>query len=449
MAKSARPKRKAPKLYHLPDGTAYAHLTDDIIEAAKPGDRLPDGLVPGFYLLVSDTGAKLGRVKVYIKGKPKTIALGVWPDVPWTETMIEKQRIPGMREKALEARRLADEDGVDYVAHRRQVKQDKAAAELDTFKTASDDYFRHNVKAWSQNHARDVTRMLAELNSHLAKMPMAKIAKRYVKAALAPMIARGALTYAHDSRMYFRCVWKKYNEDRDIPLPDPSESISIPKAPPVNHHPALPYSQVGHVLHRLNNLTALPQTRIALRLLLLFAVRTSELREARWSEFDMTENLWRIPPSRIKGRQPHLVPLVPATHRLLNDLRVMTGEGELLLPNLADPERPITPNTLLFALYGAGFKHTLTPHGFRAMFSESANEATDEHGRRRFSADAIEKQLAHSAKSADGVRDTYNRDRPDKYLSERRAIMLAWSSYCDDAERAAANVVVPIKREAA
>src|SRR3546814_6079110 len=49
---------------------------------------------------------------------------------------------------------------------------------------------------------------------------------------------------------------------------------------------------------------ARPITRLALRLLALTAVRPSELRGARWHEFeDLNDKLplWRIPASRMKG----------------------------------------------------------------------------------------------------------------------------------------------------
>ena len=49
--------------------------------------------------------------------------------------------------------------------------------------------------------------------------------------------------------------------------------------------------------------------RAALRLAPLVFVRPVELRQARWSEFDLDAAEWRRPAELLKMRQPHVVPL--------------------------------------------------------------------------------------------------------------------------------------------
>lgn len=51
------------------------------------------------------------------------------------------------------------------------------------------------------------------------------------------------------------------------------------------------------------------QTYLAARLMLLTFVRTSELIEAKWGEFDFEKAMWTIPGERMKMNLPHLVPL--------------------------------------------------------------------------------------------------------------------------------------------
>ena len=68
------------------------------------------------------------------------------------------------------------------------------------------------------------------------------------------------------------------------------------------------------------------RTSIALRLIILTFVRTSELRAARWSEFEglgRDDPLWRIPAERMKMKREHIVPLVPQVVTLLRDLRAL------------------------------------------------------------------------------------------------------------------------------
>ena len=61
----------------------------------------------------------------------------------------------------------------------------------------------------------------------------------------------------------------------------------------------------------LGTLAAVPaelNTKVALYWLILTACRTGEMRFATWGEID-SGKLWRIPPSRMKMREGHVVPL--------------------------------------------------------------------------------------------------------------------------------------------
>src|SRR3546814_3410677 len=125
---------------------------------------------------------------------------------------------------------------------------------------------------------------------------------------------------------------------------------------------------------------ARPITRLALRLLALTAVRPSELRGARWHEFeDLNDKLplWRIPASRMKGdldrkdeiNGDHLVPMTRQGLTVLRALWPLTGEGELLFPSNRHSHRPMSENAIGYLLNRAGYHGHHVPHGFRADFS--------------------------------------------------------------------------------
>jgi integrase len=73
-------------------------------------------------------------------------------------------------------------------------------------------------------------------------------------------------------------------------------------------------------------------TRLAMKLMALTFVRTSELIGARWDEFDVEAQRWNIPAERMKMRTPHIVPLATQALELLELLRPLTGGSELLFP---------------------------------------------------------------------------------------------------------------------
>ncbi len=80
------------------------------------------------------------------------------------------------------------------------------------------------------------------------------------------------------------------------------------------------------------------RTRLALRLMVLTFARTTELRAARWPEFenlDGNEPVWRIPAERTKMKREHLVPLAPQAVAVLHELRALPGSDAslFLLPS--------------------------------------------------------------------------------------------------------------------
>ena len=119
----------------------------------------------------------------------------------------------------------------------------------------------------------------------------------------------------------------------------------------------------------------------------------------------------------MKMREPHLVPLSRQALELLKELRPLTGKSALLFPAVTDLKKPMSENTLGYAMGRMGYKGTATPHGFRALASTVLNEEG-------FDPDIIEKQLAHAERNK--VRAAYHRA---EYLEERRKMMQWWAEF--------------------
>jgi integrase len=69
-------------------------------------------------------------------------------------------------------------------------------------------------------------------------------------------------------------------------------------------------------------------TRLAIKLMALTFVRTSELINAKWTEFDLEAGRWDIPASRMKMDTPHIVPLAKQTLEALELLRILSGRAK-------------------------------------------------------------------------------------------------------------------------
>jgi len=149
-------------------------------------------------------------------------------------------------------------------------------------------------------------------------------------------------------------------------------------------------------------------------------VRTSELIGARWPEFDMTASRWDIPGERMKMKTPHIVPLSTQAQNVLEQLKAIAYGRNFVFPGDVNPEKPMSSNTILFALYRMGYRGRMTGHGFRGVASTILHEQGWPH-------EHIELQLAHEER--DSVSAAYNHAL---YLEPRARMMQAWADYLDD-----------------
>jgi len=128
----------------------------------------------------------------------------------------------------------------------------------------------------------------------------------------------------------------------------------------------------------------------------------------------------------MKMKTEHLVPLSRQTLAILDELRPITGQYELLFPSERSRLDAMSDNTMRKAIFTLGWdgntpgKSKAVPHGFRATACSILNEAN-------FNPDAIERQLAHVERN--GVRAAYIHHA--RYLEERATMMQWWSDFLD------------------
>ncbi|CAN5702581.1 hypothetical protein BH10ACI4_BH10ACI4_08060 [soil metagenome] len=166
-------------------------------------------------------------------------------------------------------------------------------------------------------------------------------------------------------------------------------------------------------------------TRLAMKLLALTFVRTSELIQAKWSEFDLESARWDIPAERMKMRTPHIVPLATQSLEVLEFLRGMSGNSDWVFTDDRDVSRPMSNNTILKGLERMGYKHKMTGHGFRGVASTILHE-------QGFAHEHIELQLAHAPRNA--VSAAYNHAL---HVKTRTQMMQDWADFLDRTRRGA------------
>jgi integrase len=269
--------------------------------------------------------------------------------------------------------------------------------------------------------------------------PIAELAAQDLLAVIHRIEGRGAVDVA--KRMHNICgrIFR-YAVGHGRATRDPSRDIEMKDILPpsdVKHHASVTDPKAAaELLRAIDGFTGAFTTRCALRLAPLVFVRPGELRHAEWSEFDFVKAEWRIPASKMKMKEQHIVPLSRKAIEILLEIQAVSGSGRYLFPGERTAERPMSENTINAALRRMGYtKDEMTGHGFRSMASTLLHESGYSHA-------VIERQLAHGERNK--VSAAYNYA---EYLPERRAMMQAWADYLDRLKSGAD--VIPLHGNAA
>jgi integrase len=198
----------------------------------------------------------------------------------------------------------------------------------------------------------------------------------------------------------------------------------------VVHHPALAYAELPRFMAALRARPGVAER--ALEFGILTAARSGEIRGAVFSEINIAEKLWTIPPERMKAGREHRVPLSPRALAIVREMQLIQKyqPGSLLFPG-ARKGRRVADVTITATLRQIGIDTAV--HGFRATFKTWASERTN------FQREVVESALAHI--NGDKTEAAYQRS---DLLDKRRRLMDAWSAYASAAPVTAD--VIPIGR---
>jgi integrase len=400
-------------------------LTETQAKNAKPRERaykLADG--EGLFLLVQPNGTRLWRMKYRFAGKEKLLSFGAYPALG----------IAAARDKRKAAKALLAE-GKDPMKAKGEVTSENG----DTFYMVAKRWHENRQSALNPAHAERVwSRMERDVFPYLGQRLIHEITAPDVLQMIRKIETRGALDISRRAKQGVGQVFQ-FAIACGLASSDPTAHLrgALKPRPRVQHMSRLPLVEIPAFLEKLrayqeegDRRSAI--TRDAVLFALLTWVRTKELRLAVKSEFenlDGTEPVWRIPAARMKMGREHLVPL-SAQAALIARKMVSSAAGDYLFPG-THPDKPLSENTMIYALYRLGYHSRQTVHGFRGLASTWANEQLVEFGKpamwiRKYHEDWVEMQLAHSEKN--DVRGAYN---AAEYLAPRRRMMQDWADFLD------------------
>jgi integrase len=380
----------------------------------------------GLQLWVFPNGSKLWRLAYRFCGKQKLLALGRYPETSLLDARSGREM----------ARALLKE-GRDPSAAR-QLTRIEAASTGDTFNIVANEY----VAKLRREGRSDATMTKVEWLLDFARPMLGSLSVREIRpvevlAILRKVELRGRYDTARRLRATIGAVCRYAAATARAEI-DPTAALAgALTTPTVKPRAAVTNAKAfGALLRAMDGFTGQPTTRAALKLMALLFPRPGELRSATWPEFDLEEAVWIIPAARMKMRREHHVPLAPQAVAILQELQPITGSGTLVLPGVRSVRQAMSEGTLNAALRRLGYaQDEATAHGFRATASTLLNEAG------RWSADAIERQLAHV--EGNEVRRAYARGQ---YWDERVRMMAWWADYLDQLRSVGTVIPIGIQR---
>jgi integrase len=403
-------------------------LTDTQIKRIKPDTKpykVSDG--GGLFLWVTPSGGKIWRWTYRHEGRAKLMTFGKYPDVPLSLA----------RERHAEARKLLA-NGLDPMAQRKAVKTAEKAAIENSFQSIASLWMEHWQDGKSSRHVDYVKRrMKADILPCLGTRPIADIEAPELVAMTKAIEQRGARDIAKRALETVGQVFR-YSIAHGYSKRNPASEIrpsDILKSTRKVNYARIDAKELPHLLRTLEVYQGTHVTRLAMKLMALTFVRTSELIGAKWSEFDLEAARWNIPAERMKMRTPHIVPLAGQALEVLDTLRTLSGQSEWLFPGDRSASKPMSNNTILKALERMGYKGRMTGHGFRGLASTILHEQGYAH-------EHIELQLAHAPRNA--VSAAYNHAL---YLEPRSKMMQDWADFLERTQRG--GKVLPFRSSAA
>jgi len=386
-------------------------LRETQIKSAKPKEKvykLFDG--DGLYLEIRPTGKKIWRLKYRLNGKDKTYTIGDYPYVTLQKA----------RKKAFELKVTLFEN--------------KSLNNLKSFKEVAEEFLKIKKSEWSENHLKA---QKAKLDNYvfdlIGEKKIEEISKSDINDVLENIVKKSITNSKSGDKIELR---KKifllirqilrYAVHKDYIKYNVCDSIDISQILPKKkekHIEAIldekEFKQMVDALFNLNGVYKI--SLLALKFLILTALRSGNVRKMRWDWVNFDEKILIIPAEEMKNKKEFRLPLTNSLLEILKEAKKMK-RSKYVFYSPADKNKPLSENIFIVMLKRAGIENH-KPHGFRSSFSTFAYKYQRVHS---FSSEIIETQLAHVI----GNKVTRAYMRSD-FLEERRKLLEWWEGFLE------------------
>jgi integrase len=383
---------------------AMNKLSAQTVKAASAGKYSDGG---GLWIFKSDEGGGKWVLRVHVHGRRREMGLGAYPRVSLKEARLEADKW-----------RRVSQQGIDPIKHR-QAAQRAAVRNLHVLKDVALDAFESR-KAELKGDGK-AGRWFSPLELHiipkLGKVPVSEIDQTDIRDTLAPIWHTKADTARKAMNRLSICMRHAaaLGLDVDLQATDKAKALLGKQRHKAQNVPALHWQDVPQFYQSLSDGAV---THLALRLLILTAVRSLPLRFLHLDQID--GDVWTIPAESMKGRKDATSDFrVPLSSEALSVIEQATAfqKAGYLFPSVR--KGVISDATMSRMMERRGM--TERPHGFRSSFRDWVAETTNTPH------EVAETCLGHVSGGA--VERAYRRT---DFLEQRRVLMERWSSLVMD-----------------
>ena len=371
------------------------------LEAGTYSDSAPGG-VRGLVLVVRESGASRWQQRVTVRRRRRTPGLGSFPRVSLADA----------RALALQNLRLAHA-GVDPITAR-------ARGEEPTFRVASDRAIARARENWTNPRTETNWRNAFERYVHptFGDRPVSSITASECLEFLVPLAVEHPRLARHlrgrMAQVFHLAQGAGHREDNPAgPILD--DFLTFPAAVPRR---ALPHAEVARALRVVRASAARPTTRLVLEFIALTAARSGEACGARWSEVDLDDAIWRLPPERVKNRCAFSIPLSSGALHVLAQCAVLRGDSDSVYvfpSSFACCQGPVMTKSVSNAFFRLPIPAQV--HGFRSSFRDWCADT------------GVVPEVAEACLNHSAPRRSVRPYRRVDLAERRRAVMQAWSRY--------------------
>ena len=398
LTSSAKPRHKGWTIrWRKSDAPAPSQAQCGPSKVSAPGKHADGG---GLWLHKREDGSAQWFVRVSIHGRRREMGLGGFPAVSLAHA----------RERAKAAQALV-RDGKDPIKERERERRIAQQGSPTLKEIAAEAFEARKAQLKGDGKAgRWFSPLALHVLPRLGGVPVGEIDQRDIRDTLRPIWHEKAETAEKALQRLSICLQHAAALGLEVDLQAPAKAKALLGAQrrTRSNIPSVPWQDVPAFFGSLDEGSI---CNLALRLLILTAARSSEVRNIHLSEIQ--NNIWIIPAARMKTGVEHRIPLSAEAQSVIEQAKTFE-RGGFLFPNRR--KGVISDATMSRMMERRGMD--ARPHGFRSSFRTWCAETTT------VPREVAEMCLAHSVGST--VERAYRRT---DYLEQRRALMERWADH--------------------